>query len=82
MKRSEPSPKPEVLVARGLCYFHCPHENAVGEELRKSYGDSGRLYCKYGIEGADDKAFCMYKRVSFRCDKPNLFETLTPHSDP
>jgi len=82
MKRSEPSPGPGVLVVRGLCYFHCPHESAVGEELSKSYADSGRLYCRYDVEEADDKTFCMYNRVSLRCESPNLFETLIPHSDP
>ena len=52
-------------MARGLCDFVCPHENAEGEELSKSYTDPGRLYCRYDVEGVDDKTFCMYNRVSF-----------------
>ena len=68
-------------MARGLCYFYCPQENAMGEELNRSYADSGRLYCRYDVEGVDDKAFCMYNRVRFSCGKPRLFEALTFHSD-
>jgi len=36
----------------------------MGEELTKSYGAAGRLYCKYGIEEMGDKEFCMYQRVT------------------
>ena len=64
VKRDQPSLKPEVHAARGHCDFQCPHENVVGKELSKSYADSGRLYCRYDVEELDNKAFCMYKRVS------------------
>ena len=64
-KRGGPSPKPEFLVARGHCDFLCPYENVAGKELSKSYTDSGRLYCRYDVEGIEDKAYCMYKRVRF-----------------
>ena len=64
-KRSGPSPKPEVLVARGHCDFLCPYENVVGKELSKSYADSRSLYCRYDVGETEDKAYCMYKRVRF-----------------
>ena len=63
MKRGEPSSKPGH-VARGLCYFQCPPENMDGNELSRSSIDAGRLYCRYDVDGKDDKAFCLYNRVS------------------
>jgi hypothetical protein len=69
MKRGEPSHRPGGLAPRGLCDFYCPQQNAAGNELGRSYADSGRLYCRYDVEEADDKEFCMYKRVSLQLQK-------------
>lgn len=76
LKRSAPSARPDGLVARGLCYFRCPHENVVGRELGGSHEDSGRLYCRYEVEGMDDKAFCMYKMVGSTVRSPFVMLTL------
>jgi len=79
VKRDQPSPKPEALVARGHCDFQCPHENVVGKELSKSSADSGRLYCRYDVEEADDRAFCMYKRVSLEFSHQRSFRDAYLH---
>jgi hypothetical protein len=71
MKRGEPSHRPGGLAPRGLCDFYCPQQNAAGNELGRSYADSGRLYCRYDVEEADDKEFCMYKRASLQLQKKN-----------
>jgi len=84
-KRHRPSPMPDrrdALVTRGLCDFLCPQENLVGTGLSRMSTDSGRLYCRYGVERADDNAFCMYKRNTgdllpgfspFECDHQAAF---------
>lgn len=82
LKRGEPSHRPGGLTVRGLCYFYCPQENVVGEELSGSSADPGRLYCRYNVEGADDKEFCMYNRVSLSCKFFCSFVMLIARSDP
>jgi len=54
----------------------------AGWELSKPSADSGRLYCRYDAEEADDAEYCMYNRNTgellsgsspFECDQQAVF---------
>jgi len=73
--RGKPSsrPKRDGLEARGICDFGCPQENLAGTGLSAMYEDTGRLYCKYDVEGMAGAAFCMYNR-----NTGDLFSAFSP----
>ena len=66
---SRPHARSEDLEARGICDFGCPQENLAGTGLSAMYEDTGRLYCKYDVEGMASTPFCMYNRVRFSRQK-------------
>jgi len=70
---SRPHARSEDLEARGICDFGCPQENLAGTGLSAMYEDTGRLYCKYDVEGMASTAFCMYNR-----NTGDLFSAFSP----